>query len=44
MDIVEFNPRQDLGYLTENLAKEIAAKMLVETNFSPAHGRASSSR
>ena len=47
-DIVEFNPRQDVGHLTENLAaklaKEIAAKMLVRANFSPAHGRASSSR
>jgi arginase len=32
-DIVEFNPRRDLGHLTENLsaklAKEIAARMLV---------------
>jgi arginase family enzyme len=31
-DIVEFNPRQDVGHLTENLAaklaKEIAARML----------------
>ena len=47
-DIVEFNPRQDVGHLTENLAaklaKEIASKMLVRANFSPAHGRASSSR
>lgn len=47
-DIVEFNPRQDVGHLTENLAaklaKEIAAKMLVRANFSPAHGRVSSSR
>lgn len=47
-DIVEFNPCQDVGHLTENLAaklaKEIAAKMLVRANFSPAHGRASASR
>ena len=47
-DIVEFNPRQDVGHLTENLAaklaKEIASKMLVRANFSPAHGRVSSSR
>ena len=47
-DIVEFNLRQDVGHLTENLAaklaKEIAAKMLVRANFSPGHGRASSSR
>ena len=47
-DIVEFNPRQDVGHLTENvaakLAKEIAAKMLVRANSSVAHGRASSSR
>jgi arginase len=47
-DIVEFNPRQDVGHLTENLAaklaKEIAAKILVRANFSPAQGRASSSR
>ena len=47
-DIVEFNPRQDVGHLTENVAaklvKEIAAKMLVRANSSVAHGRASSSR
>jgi agmatinase len=47
-DIVEFNPRQDVGHLTENVAaklvKEIAAKMFVRANFSPTHGRASSSR
>ena len=47
-DIVEFNPRQDVGHLTENLAaklaKEIAAKMLVRANFSPAQRRESSSR
>ena len=47
-DIVEFNPRRDVGHLTENLAaklvKEIAAKMLVRANSSPAHGRASSAR
>ena len=32
-DIVEFNPRRDMGHLTENLtaklAKEIAARMFV---------------
>jgi agmatinase len=47
-DIVEFNPRQDVGHLTENvaakLAKEIAAKMLVRANSALAHGRARSSR
>ena len=47
-DIVEFNPRQDVAHLTENLAaklaKEIAAKMLVRANPSLAHGRARSSR
>ena len=47
-DIVEFNPRRDVGHLTENLAaklvKEIGAKMLVRADSSPAHGRASSAR
>jgi agmatinase len=47
-DIVEFNPRQDVGHLTENvaakLAKEIVAKMLAGANPSLAYGRARSSR